>query len=148
MVNIIYIYRLFSNHFDETAYERDLRNELLGLPPRRRLKAEAVPTLCLSRDSSVEVTNTKNDIADNNKRKENDERDVLSLELQKQRQVDALQRAESAERRKEEVNRIIMMEVSKRNNSPVEVRIESETSKDGNYISHKAVLKPKVRVSY
>ena len=38
-----------SNHFDKDAYERDLRNELLGLPLRKILKATALPTLQLGK---------------------------------------------------------------------------------------------------
>ena len=132
-----------SNHFEETAYERDLRNELLGLPPRRRLKTDAVPTLCLARrinDSDIHTT----DLKINDGKNKEIENAVLSKELQKQRQLNALQRAESAERRKEEVNRIIMMEVAKKTVEDVGVIIESERSTDSNIISYKAVLKPKV----
>ena len=142
--NFDYIFLQLSNHFEETAYERDLRNELLGLPPRRRLKTDAVPTLCLARrinDSDIHTTDLK--IKDD-KNKEDIENAVLSKELQKQRQLNALQRAESAERRKEEVNRIIMMEAAKKTVEEVGVIIESERSTDSNIISYKAVLKPKV----
>ena len=72
---------------------------------------------------------------------------TLPIELQKRREVDALKRAESAERRKEEVNRIIMMEVAKKNED-IGVTIESERSKDGCVINHKAVFKSKVRYTY
>ncbi|TRY74091.1 hypothetical protein TCAL_02586 [Tigriopus californicus] len=34
-------------HFTSESYQRDMRNELLGLPVRKRLKKEAVPTLAL-----------------------------------------------------------------------------------------------------
>ena len=132
-----------SNHFEETAYERDLRNELLGLPPRRRLKTDAVPTLCLARrlnDSNIHTT----DLKINDGKNKEIENAVLSKELQKQRQLNAFQRAESAERRKEEVNQIIMMEVAKKTVEDVGVIIESERSTDSNIISYKAVLKPKV----
>ena len=132
-----------SNHFEETAYERDLRNELLGLPPRRRLKTDAVPTLCLARrinDSDIHTT----DLKINDGKNKEIENAVLSKELQKQRQLNAFQRAESAERRKEEVNQIIMMEVAKKTVEDVGVIIESERSTDSNIISYKAVLKPKV----
>lgn len=37
-----------SNHFRPSDYERDLKNELLGLPLRNRLKKEAVPSLKLN----------------------------------------------------------------------------------------------------
>jgi hypothetical protein len=33
-----------SNHFVDEDYDRDLRNELLGLPQKRKLKKEAVPS--------------------------------------------------------------------------------------------------------
>ena len=69
---------------------------------------------------------------------------MLSAELQERREADALKRAEDAERRKEEVNRIIMMEVSKKTNVPG-VTIESEKSKDGHFVHHRAVLRSKVR---
>lgn len=36
-----------SNHFEVTEFERDLQNELLGLPLRKRLKPGAIPTLKL-----------------------------------------------------------------------------------------------------
>nr|XP_040576569.1 uncharacterized protein LOC121125436 [Lepeophtheirus salmonis]XP_040576570.1 uncharacterized protein LOC121125436 [Lepeophtheirus salmonis] len=36
--------RICENHFEENNYERDLRNELLGLPLRRKLKSDAIPT--------------------------------------------------------------------------------------------------------
>ncbi|GBN36193.1 hypothetical protein AVEN_241703-1 [Araneus ventricosus] len=36
-----------SEHFTEDDYERDLRNELLGLPLKKLLKKDAVPTLSL-----------------------------------------------------------------------------------------------------
>ena len=36
--------RICSLHFTDTSYERDLRNELLGLPIRKRLLPDAVPT--------------------------------------------------------------------------------------------------------
>ena len=69
---------------------------------------------------------------------------MLSAELQERREADALKRAEDAERRKEEVNRIIMMEVSKKTNVPG-VTIESEKSQDGHFVHHRAVLRSKVR---
>ena len=70
---------------------------------------------------------------------------MLSAELLVRREADALKRAEDAERRKEEVNRIIMMEVSKKTNVPG-VTIESEKSKDGHFVHHRAVLRSKVRM--
>lgn len=36
--------RICSEHFLENNYERDLKSELLGLPPRRKLKESSVPT--------------------------------------------------------------------------------------------------------
>ena len=33
-----------SNHFLPSDYERDLRNELLGIPQRKKLKQDAVPS--------------------------------------------------------------------------------------------------------
>ena len=137
----LFCYYLASNHFDEAAYERDLRNELLGLPSRRKLKLEAVPTLCLSnnsKDIDPPGENKGEFIKD-----KGEERATLSIDLQRRRESDALKLAESAERRKEEVNRIIMMEVAKRNGG-IGVTIESEKSHDGRYINHKAVLNTKV----
>ena len=134
---------IFSNHFDETAYERDLRNELLGLPLRRRLKADALPTLCLSEDNINKEYEKKN----NEDTAEAPSKDkVLSIELQRQRDNEALKRAENAELRKEQVERIIMKEVGSRNVTPTEmgIIIESERNEDGTVINHKAVLKPKV----
>ena len=92
-------------------------------------------------DSDIHTTDLK--IKDD-KNKEDIENAILSEELQKQRQLNALQRAESAKRRKEKVNRIIMMEVAKKTVEDVGVIIESERSTDSNIISYKAVLKPKV----
>jgi len=34
-----------SDHFLHTDYKRDLENELLGLPPRKHLKPEAIPSV-------------------------------------------------------------------------------------------------------
>ena len=39
-----------STHFTENDYERDLKSELLGLPPKKRLKKDAVPSLKLNLD--------------------------------------------------------------------------------------------------
>ena len=36
--------RVCDTHFSSDAYERDLQNELLGLPTKKRLKEDAVPT--------------------------------------------------------------------------------------------------------
>ena len=36
--------RVCSLHFSDSCYERDLRNELLGIPVRKRLLPDAVPT--------------------------------------------------------------------------------------------------------
>ena len=94
------------------------------------------------------VSQSQNEKLQNKVNKEDDENSMLSIELQKLRQMNALKRAESAERRKEEVNRIIMMEVAKKSSNYVGVTIESERSKDGNHINHKAVLKPKVFISF
>ena len=40
--------RICSAHFDESSFVRDLQHELLGKPPRRILKDDAVPTKRLS----------------------------------------------------------------------------------------------------
>jgi hypothetical protein len=37
--------RICSNHFNEDDYERDLEHELFGLPPRKKLKKTAVPSI-------------------------------------------------------------------------------------------------------
>lgn len=52
--------RICSKHFDESSYKRDLRNELLQLPLRRILKADALPTLHLPTCSSTIVSSNKN----------------------------------------------------------------------------------------
>ena len=39
--------KVCSCHFNEEDYERDLKCELLGLPPKKRLKSTAVPSLKL-----------------------------------------------------------------------------------------------------
>ena len=39
--------KICSCHFKEEDYDRDLRNELLGLAPRKHLKSTAVPSLKL-----------------------------------------------------------------------------------------------------
>ncbi len=40
------------HHFDLDAYERDLKAELLGLPPKKRLKKQAIPSLHLPTGAS------------------------------------------------------------------------------------------------
>ena len=90
-------------------------------------------------------TNRNEDKEDASQNNIGNEEKRLPIELQKRREAEALKRAESAERRKEEVNKIIMMEVAKTKNRDIGVMIESETSKDGQIINHKAVLKSKVR---
>ena len=40
--------KICSRHFSSDSYERDLRNELLGLPVRKKLKSNAIPTLLLN----------------------------------------------------------------------------------------------------
>lgn len=42
-----------SQHFTNESYERDLEHELLNLPPRKKLKDTAVPSLCLQSPSST-----------------------------------------------------------------------------------------------
>lgn len=39
--------RVCSEHFSEDAYEKDLKAELLQLPPTKKLKPDSVPTLKL-----------------------------------------------------------------------------------------------------
>ena len=41
------IVKLCSSHFEDSCFQRDLQNELLGLPVHRILRDEAVPTLNL-----------------------------------------------------------------------------------------------------
>ena len=48
--------RMCSAHFSTDDYERDLRNELLGLPPRKKLKLDAIPTLFKSRPPAIPST--------------------------------------------------------------------------------------------
>lgn len=45
--------RICSVHFESSAYARDLKSELLNLPPKQVLKQDAVPTLNLSASSVV-----------------------------------------------------------------------------------------------
>ncbi|XP_031333557.1 uncharacterized protein LOC116163654 [Photinus pyralis] len=45
-----------SVHFNKLSYERDMQNELLGLPLRRILKSTAVPTLHLPNTKSSTIT--------------------------------------------------------------------------------------------
>jgi len=40
-----------SDHFNEDSYKRDLRNELLNLPPRKLLKEGAIPSVGLPNSS-------------------------------------------------------------------------------------------------
>nr|XP_022914490.1 tigger transposable element-derived protein 4-like isoform X1 [Onthophagus taurus]XP_022914491.1 tigger transposable element-derived protein 4-like isoform X1 [Onthophagus taurus]XP_022914492.1 tigger transposable element-derived protein 4-like isoform X1 [Onthophagus taurus]XP_022914494.1 tigger transposable element-derived protein 4-like isoform X2 [Onthophagus taurus]XP_022914495.1 tigger transposable element-derived protein 4-like isoform X2 [Onthophagus taurus] len=47
--------QICSDHFCEDDYERDLRNELLGIPPRKVLKKTAVPSLRLENTNQAEV---------------------------------------------------------------------------------------------
>ncbi len=50
-----------SNHFLPTDYERDLRNELLGLPVKKRLRKDAFPTVNINptKLSSVKIQEEK-----------------------------------------------------------------------------------------
>nr|XP_040570148.1 uncharacterized protein LOC121119503 [Lepeophtheirus salmonis] len=48
--------RICSNHFSQDCYERDLRNELLGLPLRRLLKKGSVPSVNLYNSSISSLT--------------------------------------------------------------------------------------------
>jgi len=43
---------LCSVHFVDDCFDRDLKNELLGLPIRRMLKYDSFPTKCLPYESS------------------------------------------------------------------------------------------------
>lgn len=40
--------RICEVHFKQEDYERDLEHELLGLPPRKKLKPDAVPSIYLN----------------------------------------------------------------------------------------------------
>jgi hypothetical protein len=48
-----------SNHFLPTDYERDLRNELLGLPVKKRLRKDAFPTVYINPNSSTKLSSVK-----------------------------------------------------------------------------------------
>jgi hypothetical protein len=48
-----------SNHFLPTDYERDFRNELLGLPVKKRLQKEAFPTINIHPNSSTKLSTVK-----------------------------------------------------------------------------------------
>jgi hypothetical protein len=48
-----------SNHFLPTDYERDLKNELLGLPVKKRLQREAVPTVNINPNGSKDLSSVK-----------------------------------------------------------------------------------------
>jgi len=49
--------RICMNHFSEDSFQRDLTNELLGLPSRKKLKTDAIPTLNLTEPSSKDRVN-------------------------------------------------------------------------------------------
>ena len=57
--------RVCSQHFSVKCYQRDLQHELLGLPLRRKLKADAVPDQNLPGKVPVNVLTTKSDNNDN-----------------------------------------------------------------------------------
>lgn len=46
-----------STHFKESDYQRDLKSELLNIPIKKRLKADAVPSVNLPQSSSVSNSN-------------------------------------------------------------------------------------------
>ncbi|XP_018566821.1 uncharacterized protein LOC108907566 [Anoplophora glabripennis] len=78
--------QICSIHFVENDYERDMRNELLGLPPRKLLKTTAVPSLFLP----------------------NKPQDVTSLRAQRynnKTEIEELQR-------KEKINKLIVDQVA------------------------------------
>ncbi|KAK5646016.1 hypothetical protein RI129_004480 [Pyrocoelia pectoralis] len=49
-------HKICSVHFCEQSYERDMQNELLGLPLKKKLKSTAVPTLHLPNRKNTTVT--------------------------------------------------------------------------------------------
>lgn len=80
--------RICDVHFVEDDFERDLRNELLGLPPRRRLKKDACPSIfpgrkCQSGAGEAEINAKKARIEKRNWVKE---RKAIVAELLKQRE--------------------------------------------------------------
>ncbi|KAG8291200.1 hypothetical protein J6590_066690 [Homalodisca vitripennis] len=50
--------RVCSDHFAESDYVDDMKNRLLGLPQRRLLKDDAVPTLNLGRGVATSLLTT------------------------------------------------------------------------------------------
>ncbi|CAL8117896.1 unnamed protein product [Orchesella dallaii] len=58
--------RVCAAHFTDEDYERDLQNELLGLPLRKKLKPTAIPSIFMERfpgTSSKRETRQKNRIS-------------------------------------------------------------------------------------
>ena len=94
-------------HFEDSCFERDLRNELLGLPTRRLLKPGSVPTLhlptscTLNSESSDRASRARNRskpattdyhtipddsaVADNRPRRKRSETEVLRMKVKDQR---------------------------------------------------------------
>ena len=70
-----------SEHFLPGDYDRDLQNELLGLPIRKLLKKEAVPTVNLTPVKSVESAIIETNNNERRRRQENREEKRQQKEL-------------------------------------------------------------------
>ncbi|GAB6030018.1 hypothetical protein CHUAL_014170 [Chamberlinius hualienensis] len=74
--------RICSNHFVADDYERDLKNELLGIPTKKLLKSTAIPSVFNGRKPSVSIT--KSSILRSQRlheRKEKEDRKFIISEL-------------------------------------------------------------------
>ena len=71
-----------SNHFLAADYERDLRNELLGLPVRKKLNRDAIPSQKLRSTSSADTSFSGKD-RDNRQLKRQQKKLVENLLCQK-----------------------------------------------------------------
>lgn len=82
--------RVCSIHFAPDAYERDLQNELLGLPPRKRLRADAVPTITGLDDEKKPISEAARKRAERRKEKERKEfvEQILAASEEQQKRVE------------------------------------------------------------
>ena len=56
--------RVCSKHFEASDFERDLRNEMLGLPMRRVLRQGAFPKVMIEGPSDLKQTSNNDEITD------------------------------------------------------------------------------------
>lgn len=83
-----------SVHFTDDCYERDLQAELLGYPPKKKLKLNAVPTLHLLPKSQSSVPTTESTKA----------RAIRHLRRNRKKEVNVLLRTSSDQATKEQDN--------------------------------------------